>query len=49
LRGEIDELDGLKPSIIVGKKIPAGTGFPDTPEVPLSETGEYSEREPELA
>ena len=28
LRGEVDGLDGLKPSIIVGKKIPAGTGFP---------------------
>jgi DNA-directed RNA polymerase subunit beta' len=28
LRGETDELDGLKPSIIVGKRIPAGTGFP---------------------
>ncbi len=28
LRGEADELDGLKPSIIVGKRIPAGTGFP---------------------
>jgi DNA-directed RNA polymerase subunit beta' len=27
LRGETDTLDGLKPSIIVGKKIPSGTGF----------------------
>jgi hypothetical protein len=27
LRGEVDELDGLKPSIIVGKRIPSGTGF----------------------
>jgi len=27
LRGETDQLDGLKPSIIVGKRIPAGTGF----------------------
>ena len=27
LRGEVDGLDGLKPSIIVGKRIPAGTGF----------------------
>jgi len=27
LRGETDDLDGLKPSIIVGKRIPAGTGF----------------------
>jgi DNA-directed RNA polymerase subunit beta' len=27
LRGEIDRLEGLKPNVIVGKKIPAGTGF----------------------
>ena len=27
LRGEIDDLSGLKPSIIVGKRIPSGTGF----------------------
>ncbi len=27
LRGEIDNLDGLKPSVIVGKRIPCGTGF----------------------
>ncbi|MEW5826839.1 MAG: DNA-directed RNA polymerase subunit beta' [Candidatus Bipolaricaulota bacterium] len=35
LRGETDELDGLKPSIIVGKRIPAGTGF----VVPLTAVG----------
>ena len=27
LRGETDDLDGLKPSIIVGKRIPSGTGY----------------------
>lgn len=27
LRGAIDRLEGLKPNVIVGKKIPAGTGF----------------------
>lgn len=27
LRGEVDELEGLKPSVIVGRKIPVGTGF----------------------
>ena len=27
LRGETDDLGGLKPSIIVGKRIPSGTGF----------------------
>ena len=33
LRGEVDELNGLKPSVIVGKRIPAGTGFPH--EIPV--------------
>lgn len=37
LRGEVDELEGLKPSIIVGKRVPAGTGFPSAPEVPEDE------------
>jgi len=32
LRGEIDNLDGLKPSVIVGKRIPLGTGFKYTKE-----------------
>ena len=32
LRGEIDNLDGLKPSVIVGKRIPSGTGFKYTKE-----------------
>lgn len=27
LRGAVDELKGVKPSVIVGKKIPSGTGF----------------------
>ncbi len=31
LRGEVDPLEGLKPSIIVGKRIPAGTGFRAVP------------------
>jgi len=33
LRGEVDDLQGLKPNIIVGKRIPAGTGFPGAPTV----------------
>ena len=28
LRGEDDYLDGLKPCLMVGKRIPVGTGFP---------------------
>ncbi|MBU0596193.1 hypothetical protein KJ567_05880, partial [Candidatus Bipolaricaulota bacterium] len=40
LRGEVDELDGLKPSIIVGKRIPSGTGFHTRrPAVNAHETG----------
>jgi DNA-directed RNA polymerase subunit beta' len=39
LRGETDNLDGLKPSIIVGKRIPSGTGFV-LPVSDLEETGE---------
>lgn len=49
LRGEIDELEGLKPSIIVGKKIPAGTGFPIAQEMPETEAVEAIESVPELA
>ncbi len=49
LRGEVDELDGLKPSIIVGKKIPAGTGFPNAPETPMSEPVEAIEQDSEQA
>ncbi|MCK5246848.1 hypothetical protein KAR02_08105, partial [Candidatus Bipolaricaulota bacterium] len=37
LRGEVDELEALKPSIIVGKRIPSGTGFkvPGIPAEPI--------------
>jgi len=42
LRGEVDDLSGLKPSIIVGKRIPSGTGFnfyerPETAEEDVDE------------
>jgi DNA-directed RNA polymerase subunit beta' len=43
LRGEVDRLDGLKPSIIVGKKIPAGTGFPSSEPVNAEDVGEETE------
>jgi len=43
LRGEVDELDGLKPSIIVGKRIPAGTGFPRVREEAEPAEGEEIE------
>jgi DNA-directed RNA polymerase subunit beta' len=41
LRGESDELKGLKPSVIVGKRIPAGTGFPR--EIPVGASEEEVE------
>ncbi|MDD5219313.1 MAG: DNA-directed RNA polymerase subunit beta' [Candidatus Bipolaricaulis sp.] len=49
LRGETDELDGLKPSIIVGKRIPAGTGFPAlvAAAVAREQGGAADEEEPE--
>jgi len=47
LRGEVDELDGLKPNIIVGKRIPAGTGFPNRPATSEQETEEPSEAQSE--
>jgi len=40
LRGEVDELDGLKPSIIVGKRIPAGTGYIAEPTIDPIEEGD---------
>jgi len=41
LRGEVDDLSGLKPSIIVGKRIPSGTGFAISDR--LAETAEEDE------
>ncbi len=43
LRGEVDELSGLKPSIIVGKRIPSGTGFKT--DVPVEEPNEIGAEE----
>jgi len=45
LRGETDELEGLKPSIIVGKRIPAGTGYrvPGTTPAALAEAPDAEE------
>jgi DNA-directed RNA polymerase subunit beta' len=51
LRGEVDELSGLKPSIIVGKRIPSGTGFSfyDRPEAAEEDIDEVLEPEGEPA
>ncbi len=45
LRGETDELQGLKPSVIVGKRIPAGTGFPMAKK--LEQTAQTGETAPD--
>ncbi|MDR1782211.1 MAG: DNA-directed RNA polymerase subunit beta' [Bacilli bacterium] len=33
IKGKIDELNGLKENVIIGKLIPAGTGVDDNPEI----------------
>ena len=38
LRGEDDYLDGLKPCLMVGKRIPVGTGFPAGDAAPASQS-----------
>ena len=46
LRGEVDELTGLKPSIIVGKRIPSGTGFIVPTDPGIAEEALETEAEP---
>jgi len=38
LRGEDDYLDGLKPCLMVGKRIPVGTGFPAGDAAPAAQS-----------
>ncbi|MFC2105130.1 hypothetical protein ACFLRV_00520 [Candidatus Bipolaricaulota bacterium] len=45
LRGEVDDLSGLKPSIIVGKRIPSGTNFKLPGLVSADEVGEADAEE----
>jgi len=47
LSGQSDELKGLKPNIIVGKKVAVGTGFEDREEESLEAIGENSRDETE--
>ncbi len=46
IAGKEDELIGLKENVIIGKLIPAGTGFPYTPEVGDGELMFPEEEEP---
>ena len=43
INGKIDSLDGLKENVIVGHKIPAGTGNRDFDDVIVGYTDEYEE------
>ncbi len=43
INGKIDSLDGLKENVIVGHKIPAGTGNRDFEDVIVGYTDEYEE------
>ncbi len=47
VRGNTDRLVGLKENVIIGRLIPAGTGFPGSPkaELILREGGQYGPRE----
>ncbi len=49
LRGEEDLLEGLKPCLMVGKRVPVGTGYPHgTPEEDVeSEQGDEVQMEPQ--
>jgi len=49
LRGEVDDLDGLKPSIIVGKRIPSGTGYDAGSRLLHGESDELTDAEAEDA
>ena len=43
INGKIDSLDGLKENVIVGHKIPAGTGNREFDDVIVGYTDEYEE------
>ena len=41
--GKVDQLDGLKENVIVGHKIPAGTGMRDYENIIVGSKQEYEE------
>jgi DNA-directed RNA polymerase subunit beta' len=45
IAGKQDQLIGLKENVIIGKLIPAGTGFNQFKDLPAEETAELSEEE----
>ncbi len=46
LRGEEDQLEGLKPCLMVGKRVPVGTGYP-RPVAPVEELQDEAEPVPD--
>ncbi len=47
MRGEVDELQGLKENVIIGLLIPAGTGIDRYAKVAIAEKPCECEEEPE--
>lgn len=45
IEGKVDRLEGLKENVIIGKKIPGGTGFKDYADLKITELEEISEEE----
>lgn len=45
IEGKVDRLEGLKENVIIGKKIPGGTGFKDYADLKITEIEEISEEE----
>ena len=46
IKGKVDELEGLKENVIIGKLIPAGTGIKDYQDISYELTKELSDDEP---
>ena len=46
IKGKVDELEGLKENVIIGKLIPAGTGVKDYQDISYELTKELSDDEP---
>jgi len=40
MQGKVDTLEGLKPNVIIGRLIPAGTGFGVDPSAPRRDESE---------
>jgi len=43
IRGKVDNLEGLKENVIVGRKIPAGTGLKEYDNIIISQKDDYEE------